>query len=137
MKVLGKMFALKTSSLAKDSPHLFASFLKRFSDSEKEIRLYMLEFSKRYLEYHDHGAGQILEKLSDRITDTQNAVIRRQACVMICEIAEQNPDIIPDKLIGNNTILDLKSCLFVLSCYFSSLMFWKLFCRPICFYKSP
>lgn len=53
--LLGRLFSLPGRQFAQEYPHVFAVFLKRFSDKVVEVRVAVVNCAKEYMEANPTG----------------------------------------------------------------------------------
>ncbi|KAJ7523458.1 hypothetical protein O6H91_18G050900 [Diphasiastrum complanatum] len=89
--LLGRLFSFPGRHVAQEYRQLFSEFLKRFTDKAVEVRLAMVECSRKCLMANPMGpeASEILSALNERLLDFDDKV-RMVVVKAICDLAKAN-----------------------------------------------
>lgn len=98
--VLARLFFAERSRAFVEYDSVYRALLSRFVDINSEIRVLMVHFAKVMVLHHPSTAPALCEYLDDRLADHEDGV-RRAAVNTLCEIAEQNLELVAKPVLAN------------------------------------
>jgi sister-chromatid-cohesion protein PDS5 len=99
-RLLARMFSPRDSRLATENKPLWLCFLGRFNDVSPSVRMECIRYSKYFLVYHAHLAGEVAQHLHERFHDREEKV-RMESVKVVSEAAADNPKTVPQALMND------------------------------------
>lgn len=99
-RLLARMFSPQDSRLATENKPLWLCFLGRFNDVSPSVRVECIRYSKYFLVYHAHLAGEVAQHLHERFHDREEKV-RMESVTVVSEAAADNLKAVPQSLMDD------------------------------------